>query len=332
MLFSWYMPRVLVLVVLVAAGTFLALPFVTTSRALTEHGIAIRGTVYHKSESVKVRYSSWDLVRDITIEYTIPETSSAGFFDVHPDSQQYDSMRTGQSVEVRYLPRKDVPAVPGAKLLWELHALPTVRLANLRGVSRLDTLVMTPLVVLASEIAGGIILLLILWRITRWRPFGWAAAIGVLPLLAFILMQGFPRPTPEPAGEVRQAVGRVTNIGRIDKLFSGSRSRGLPADQPVDVVSVEFVAEGKAEAVVAVDLIDRGSFPGLKERASVSVRYELSSPRTAYIEGATRRFPERNFSGIIVVGILYLAVAMVMLGAVYLLGRVYRRQTRSSRL
>jgi len=323
------MPRVLALVILAVAGMFLALPFVATSRALNEHGITIRGTVYHKSESVKVVSSSWELARDITIEYTIPETSSAGFFDVHPDAQQYDSLHTGQSVEVRYLPHKDVPAVPGAKILWELHALPTVRLAHFRGVSRLDAL-MTPLVVLAVEIAGGIIVLLILWRITRWRPFAWAAGIAVVPLVAFILWQGFPRPTPAPSGEVRQASGRVTNIGRIDQLFSGSRSRGVPADQPVDVVSVEFVPEGKAEAVLAVDLIDRGSVPGLKEKATVPVRYQLSSPRTAHIEGATRRFPERNFSGTVVLGVLYLGVAMALLGAVYLLGRIFGRRTRPS--
>jgi hypothetical protein len=97
------------------------------------------------------------------------------------------------------------------------------------------------------------------------------------------------------------------------------------ADQPVDVVSVEFVPEGKTEPVVAVDLIDRRSMPSLKEQSTVTLTYEPTSVRTAYIDGATRQFPERNFSGAVVVSLLYLAVAGVMLGAVYLFGRGYNR-------
>ena len=325
-----YMLRGLILLLLVLLIAFLALPFVMTSRALEEHGITIPGRVYHKSESVRVVYSGWELSRDITIEYTVPETSSVGFFAVHPDAQKYDTLRSKEAVEVRYLPRKDVPEVPGSRFLWELHALPTVRLANIHGVSRLDAL-RTPRIVLSCEILGGIVALLILWRITHSRLFAWAVGMAVLPLLAIILLQGFPRPTLAPSGEVRHATGRVTGVGRINKLFSGSRSRGVIADQPIDVVSVEFVPEGKTEPVVAVDLIDRGSMPGLKEQSTVTLTYEAASPRTAYIGGATRRFPKLNFSGAVVVSILYFAVAVVMLGAVYLFGRGYNRLVSRSR-
>ena len=60
----------------------------------------------------------------------------------------------------------------------------------------------------------------------------------------------------------------------------------MVADQPVDVVSVEFVPEGRTEPVMAVDLIDRGSVSGLKEKAGVNVDYEAASPRIAYLAGA----------------------------------------------
>ena len=66
------------------------------------------------------------------------------------------------------------------------------------------------------------------------------------------------------------------------------------ADQPIDVVGVEFIPEGRTEPVVAVDLIDRGSVPGLKEGSTAPIRYESESPRTAYLDGATRTFPSRN--------------------------------------
>jgi hypothetical protein len=319
-----YMLRGLTLLLLALLIAFLALPFLLTSRALEAHGITIPGRVYHKSEYVKVLYSGWDLSRDITIEFTVPETSSVTFFDVHPDAQQYDSLHTKQTVDVRYLLRKDVPQVPGSRFLLELHALRTASLANMHAVSRLDAL-RTPSVVLSCEIIAGIITLLALWRITRWRLFAWAAGIGTLPLVALILLQGFPRPTLAPTRGVRQAAGRVKSIGRIDKLFSGSRSRGVIAEQPVDVVSVEFVPEGRVEPVVAVDLIDRGSIRDLKEQSTVTLDYEADSPRTAYIDGATRRFPERNLSGVMTVIVLYLGVTIIMLAAVYWFGRGYKR-------
>jgi hypothetical protein len=318
------MLRGLILLLLALVVGFLALPFVMTSRALDEHGITLPGTVYHKSETVKVGYSEWELAREITVQYTIPESSSVGFFTVHPNTKQYDSLHTRQTVDVRYLRRKDVPELPGSKILWEIHALPTARLTNFRNVSRLDA-VLTPRAILGCEILAGILALLILWRVTRSSTFAWMAAIGVLPLVALILLSGFPRPTSAPSGELRRATGRVASVGRIDKLFSGSRSRGVPADQPVAVVGVEFVPDGMSEPVVAVDLIDSGSIPGLKEKSTVTVQYEAASPRTAYIEGATRRFPERNFSGAVVTALLYLAAVIAMLGVAWLLGRGYNR-------
>ena len=314
----------MILLLLVLLGGLVSLPFVMTSRALDAHGMTIPGTVYHKSEYVRIVNSSWELLRDVTVEYTAPETGSVSFFEVRPDARLYDSLRTKQAVNVRYLPRKDVPDVPGARFLWELHALPTARLADFETPSRLAAL-RTPGMVLAGEILGGIGILLLLWWITHQRLLAWAAGLGALPLLALIILQGFPRATPAPAREVRRASGRVTGIGRIDKLFSGSRSRGVIADQPVDVVSVEFVPVGRTEPVVAVDPIDRGSLPGLKERDTVPIDYESGSPRTAHIYAATRQFPDRNFSGAMVAGIVYVLVVIGLLGAAILFGRGYKR-------
>jgi hypothetical protein len=318
------MLRGLIFLLFVLVLVSLALPFVMTSRALDEHGITVAGTVYHKSETVWVRNSDWERSREITIQFTNPETRSLAFFAVHPNTEQYDSLRPHQAVDVLYLPRKDVPELPGSRLLWEIHALPTARLANIRNVSRLDVL-LTPRAVLGCAILAAILTLLILWRITRSSTLGWMAAIGVFPLLAFILLAGFPRPTPAPSGELRRATGRVASVGRIDNLFSGSRSRGVPAEQPVEVVGVEFVPAGRLEPVVAVDLIDSGSIPALKEKSTVTVEYEAASPRTAYIDGATRRFPARNFSGAVVGTLLYLAVVIVMLGAASWFGRKWNR-------
>lgn len=75
-----YMMRGLILLLLAGALTFLAMPFVMTSRALDEHGITIPGRVHHKHETIRVLYSSWERSCDATIEYTVPESRSSSFF------------------------------------------------------------------------------------------------------------------------------------------------------------------------------------------------------------------------------------------------------------
>ena len=329
MLLSKYVVRALILLFLALIVALIARPFVLTSRALDAHGVILPGTVYHKSEYVKTLYSSWELSREVTIQYTIPETSSAGFFAVRPDAATYDSLHTKQAVDVRYLPRKDVPEVWGAHFWWDIHALPIAKLATIPEFSRFDAL-KTPNAILGAQILGGIVVLLILWRITRTPLLGWAAAAGVLPLVALVLLQGFPRPTQPPLRDVRHGSGRVVNIGYIDKLFAGSRSRGFIAAQPVDVVSIEFVPAGQAEPVVAVDAVDHGSVPNLREQSTVAILYEAASPRTAYLDGASRRFPESNLTGVISDSFLSVATVVVLLGLTYVLGRGYRRLLKRS--
>jgi hypothetical protein len=98
------MVRALILLLLGAAVAFLALPFVMTSRALDEHGVIIPGRVHHKSETIRVLYSSWERSCDATIEYTVPESRSTSFFTVHPGTQQYDELHAHQAVKYATCP------------------------------------------------------------------------------------------------------------------------------------------------------------------------------------------------------------------------------------
>src|SRR5437899_10973359 len=134
------MLRGLMLLLLVLVAGSIAIPFVTTSRALEEHGIILPGSVYHKDEYVRIVDSGWELSRTVTIQYTVPESSSITFFEVHPDVARYASLHLKQAVDVRYLQRKDLPALPGVNFLSQLHALPTARLADASGTSRLAAL------------------------------------------------------------------------------------------------------------------------------------------------------------------------------------------------
>src|SRR5258708_37702610 len=120
------MMRGLILLLLAGALTFLAMPFVMTSRALDEHGITIPGRAHHKHETIRVLYSSWERSGDATIEYTVPESRSSFFFTVYPGTQQYDALHTHQAGEERDLPGRCLPNLPLTKSLCEMHARPPV--------------------------------------------------------------------------------------------------------------------------------------------------------------------------------------------------------------
>ena len=316
--------RALFLLLLAAAAAVFVLPFVMTSRALDERGVVVRGRVSHKSETVAVSSSTWEVKREITIEYALPNGAGVSFFGVFPDVAQYDAMRTNQPVEVRSLMRRDVPKLPLSDILWQIHALPTVRLGAVSGNSAWHT-VWTPAAVRFGKIAAAIAVLLILWRITRSSVLGWAAVIAAVAAFGFILSDQFPRPNPAPSTGVKRATGRVKSIGHIDALFSGRRTRGVIADQPVDVLGVEFIPDGRTEPRGGGGPDRPRVRPGLKEGSTVALRYESDRPRTAWVEGATRTFPKRNFNGAIIQAGLSLAV---LLGA-FLLWQLFGRRWKN---
>jgi hypothetical protein len=181
-----------------------------------------------------------------------------------------------------------------AHTLRGIHALPTVRLADRDTLFSLRTFLQRNRFTVSA--IGGILVLLVAWRRSGLRGFGWAVGVCVLCTVAALLINGFPRPTRQPVSELRHGSAKVKSIDFIDRLFEGSRTRGLEAAQPVEVVGFEFAPEDHTETVVAADLIDGVS--GLKPGSTVSIEYERNSPRTARILEATRTFPARNFSGI----------------------------------
>jgi len=317
--------RLLVLLVLGGLIALLVTPFVLTSRAREQHAVTLPARITHKSENPSVRYSTWQLSRDATVEYTLPETGGVSYFDVHPSEDQYDTFRTGQAVQVSYLLARDIPKVPLSDFFAAIHALPVAKLRGLEEPGLINAIT-TPAAMLFWVFGGSIAALLMLWRITRWKLLGWAAALAVLAGVAVLLVQEFPRTTRPPSIDVRSAQGKVQSINHITSLFSSAHERGVIADQPVDVVGVEFIPEGRTEPVLAVDLIDRGSIPGLKEKGTVAIRYERASPRIAYITGATRDFPEKNFRGTILQGLTVLALCVVTLGGFHLAGKAWKRR------
>jgi hypothetical protein len=292
--------RILVFLAIVAGGALIAAPFILSWRAIDERGIEIPGKVESKREYVRVRYSNWERVREAMVFYTPPDGHGPSAVTAKLDEAHFDQLRTGRPTTLRYLRREDMPRLPGAETLRDMRLLPV---AKLPGQYVYETKV-----VRALQWALCGVLLLVFWRVLRLPAFPLVAA-GVGVLLVVALNSEFPRPTPEPRAGVRTATGRIGSVQRIESVFSGSRSRGVEAAQPIDVVGVEFTPAPGAEPVLAVDLLDAGSLD-LKPGVPVVVSYEAEAPRTARIQGGTRQFAEKNLRGAIVVGGLSVAVLL----------------------
>lgn len=318
------MLRRLILLLLASGVVLVALPFLVSSLYIGQRGITIPGRVYFKGEDVTVHNGSWKRSSRLTIEYSPPDTAGVAFLGVSLPPEQYDGFHAGQSVGLRYLRRQDVPNLPLAGFLRELHVLPTARFAGGQALPAWKTYFAREATVAGAALVA-MVALLFLWRLSGLPGFGWAVAVALVLSAAVLLVNDFPTRTPRPVADVRLGAGKVTSISRIDRLFAGSRQRGVETLQPVDVVGVEFVPEGRTESVVAVDLIDAGSLPGLKKGSPVGIAYESRSPRTAYIENAKRTFVGRNLAGAAEQGAVYLLVVGGLLAGAHYFGRVYKR-------
>lgn len=323
---AWYprpyhsMLRAAIVVLLLALAAVVWLPFLVSSLYIDKRGITIPGHVYSKREDVTLIYSAWKRSSEVTVEYSKPDGSGVGFLVAQLSPAEYDAMPVGQAANLHYLRPEDLPDVPLAKTLRRAQLLPTVRLAKQRTDSALAWIYDGPEKAMAVGVA-----VLLLWRLARIPGFWWAAGVCAAAVVVAGYFDEFPRPLQPPSVALRQGVGRVKSLARMDKLFSAPKSRGIDAAQPIDVVGVEFIPAGRTESVLAVDLIDAGSVPGLTENAAVPVEYESQTPRTAYIRGATRQFAAKNIAGIGWQGVACVVVFVVLVGAGYLLRQGYLR-------
>jgi len=308
----------------VAGTALVAAPFLLSSLYIDRYGIEVQGKVYAKSESMWLSHSTWTRRAEVTVEYWPPDSGTIAFFNTAFDPATFDTYHKGQAVTVHYLKQSSLPKIPMAAALGQMRLLPVARIAGRSAFSNVEAFLHGSARIVLQWV-GATVLLLLVWRLAGWPRFGWAVAVCAFVGLAVLMISEFPRPTPAPAGEVRQATGQVTNIGLIENLYSGNRSRGFIADQPIQVVSVEFVPAGRNDPVMAIDAIDAGSLPDLKHRQQVVVDYQADEPRTAYIHGATRDFPSRNLRGIafeIAASLAVLILGVLLLGW---LGRGWKR-------
>jgi hypothetical protein len=125
------------------------------------------------------------------------------------------------------------------------------------------------------------------------------AYVPVLSLRQFPLLSTTRLAAPLPPlrrgpDEQRRAKAVVRNISHILQVGGSTRSRGMPAWQPFDVIEFEFVPEGRTEPVRAADSVDADSIPGLAQDKPVDIAYSTAHPHEARITVGTQRHEWKN--------------------------------------
>ena len=197
--------------------------------------------------------------------------------------ERYDSIRMGDSIEVRYLPQ-----------------LPLFARTSDRSTATV-----------AREAAARVgIIPLLLWAIAGVAGMWIAARVGSVAVIAGGLAwmaAGFPvllrAPAPAmPSGA--ESTARVEVVTLVTKSparrSSGRRRRVIRSDWmrqlaiPYQVVQLRLATPGRPDTVLVVDAVDSGSVAGLAVGAALPVRYDPQKPRNARLVQGTRKFIERN--------------------------------------
>lgn len=280
---------------------------------LDKRGETVLAPVQAKSERVMLRddpQGGWSRWYELGVG--VGNTGAGPWIaTIEVPEERYDSVRIGDSVEVRYLPQ-----------------LPLYARAADRS---------TATVAREAALRSGIIPLL-LWIACGVAGIWIAARIGTLAVVAAGLgwmAAGFPVlcPAPIPAGpatsETRARVAAVTLVTK-SPARSNTRRRGRRTGTtirrlalPYQVVQLRLASPGHADSVLAVDAVDSGSVPGLLVAAQLPVRYDPAAPREARLVHGTRRFVERNRYHF-----LPAVIALPTLGVLAALGFRWRRRHR----
>ena len=268
--------RVLVVVTLVAV------PFVAASLWLDTHGETAVGTVTRKDETIGIEHQptgGWYLRRSLVLE--VPDLRSGFRPSVWVDSAEFDRIRPGDRVTMRYAPCCPIFARLASHstrdAVWEAAR-------ELGSDPLLDWCVIG---VVAFVLAARIASLVVLATGTAW--------LGVA--LAFL----FPARPPRTAMGA-ETTARVSGVSLVEdsprpsgrRYSYSSSAHPERLSVPYAVVQLRLAPAGRTDSVLAVDEVDAASVRSLDPGALVRVRYPPAAPRQAMLVDATRTFRQRN--------------------------------------
>ncbi|MCI0660333.1 MAG: hypothetical protein L0220_04595 [Acidobacteria bacterium] len=108
----------------------------------------------------------------------------------------------------------------------------------------------------------------------------------------FSLITGlFPR---TPSGPWREATALINEVRHIDK-YTHRRGADTELAWPFDIVQLSFTPDGRDRPLIAVDVVETASAPGLTKGGTVRILWPEDDPRSARIVGARPGAPWANW-------------------------------------
>jgi hypothetical protein len=296
-------------------------------------GTLVAGEVTGKREAIEMPLQdTWRHVYEISYRYQ-PHDASYPAMGHHPvDVALYDRLHVGSRVGVFYrrLPVVGVVFGPESAIAesswWSRVPLPSEWARDVAELVAIGIAVVLgfiayrrdsrPLgliaVIVAVTVASSVLLvgfllfpiLFWMWRGSPGKGFGWVLLFS-MALTTATLYQRVPRPGPQPSGRQGHATGVVRSVRTVDQIWAswspnGGSIGGQGISQPFQMVDVEFTPAARAESVHALDRVDLGSVPQLREGAAVPVTYPLADPRAAWMSVGSRDYGRRAWAYILV--------------------------------
>jgi hypothetical protein len=100
----------------------------------------------------------------------------------------------------------------------------------------------------------------------------------------------FPR---SPRGPWRESTAVISEVTHIAEYSTRRSSSQLP--WPFDIVQLSFTPDGRDQPVIAVDVVESASAPGLVKGGTVRIVWPEDDPRSATIKGARPGSPWANW-------------------------------------
>ena len=251
------------------------------SLALDRTGMVVTAQVAAKREKIVVGFEpsgDWDRYYEVTAAFDRPDAGRSEAV-VRVNAARYDTLRTGDSLKVRYL--RQFPAFARTSDRSTVTALREVARAA-AGMSIVVWLAAGALGFwIAARInAGAVIAMSVAWAAAAW------------PMFFTPPSRERPRPV-ESMAEVRN----ITLVDRSPARIPQHRASGPRFNRrlavPYQVVELNVLAAGW-DTVLAVDAVDSGSVTGLAFGTRQLVRFDPAVPRDAQLAGGTRRFAAAN--------------------------------------
>ncbi|MGH9752885.1 MAG: hypothetical protein ACREA2_08870 [Blastocatellia bacterium] len=126
-----------------------------------------------------------------------------------------------------------------------------------------------------------------------------------------LIADRFPR---SPRGPWRETTAVISEVTHVTEYSSRRSSTHLP--WPFDIVQLSFKPDGRDQPIIAVDVVEAASAPGLVKGGIVQIVWPEDDPRSAKIKGARPGSPWANwFYGlgeILAIGSLVIAFFVVI--------------------